>query len=82
MTELLLTMEFMYFSLILQLFKKKKWILRSKLHQMEIVSGPFERRVEIPIPFDRTAVSAHLADGFLTVTLPKRNPHSVKVKTK
>ena len=53
-----------------------------KLHQMEIVSGPFERRVEIPIPFDRTAVSAHLADGFLTVTLPKRNPHSVKVKTK
>ena len=52
-----------------------------RLHQMEIVSGPFERRVEIAVPFDREAVSAHLADGFLTVTLPKRTPRSVKVET-
>jgi len=60
-----------------------------RLHQMEIVSGPFERRVEIAIPFDREAVSAHLAHGFLTVTLPKREPqkaagrtpHNVKVET-
>ena len=52
-----------------------------RLHQMEIASGPFERRVEIAIPFDRTAVSAHLADGFLTVTLPKRTPRRLKVET-
>ena len=52
-----------------------------RLHQMEIASGPFERRVEIAIPFDRNAVSAHLADGFLTVTLPKRVPRRVKVDT-
>ena len=52
-----------------------------RLHQVEIVSGPFERRVEIAIPFDRHAVSAHLADGFLTVTLPKLKPRSVKVTT-
>ena len=45
-----------------------------RLHRMEIASGPFERRVRVPIPFDRDAVSAHLADGFLTVTLPKRAP--------
>ena len=42
-----------------------------RLHQMEIASGPFERRLRIPIPFDRNAVSAHVADGFLTITLPK-----------
>jgi len=43
-----------------------------RLHQMEIASGPFERRLRIPIPFDRDRVSAHIADGFLTVTLPKK----------
>ena len=43
-----------------------------RLHQMEIATGPFERRLRIPIAFDRDAVSAHLSDGFLTVTLPKR----------
>ena len=42
-----------------------------RLHQMEIASGPFERRLQIPIPFDRNGVSAQVADGFLTVTLPK-----------
>ncbi len=42
-----------------------------RLHQMEIASGPFERRLRIPIPFDRNGVTAHVADGFLTVTLPK-----------
>ena len=42
------------------------------LHQMEIASGPFERRLRMPIPFDRNGVSAHVADGFLIVTLPKR----------
>lgn len=43
-----------------------------RLHQMEIATGPFERRLRMPIAFDREGVSAHLADGFLTVTLPKR----------
>ena len=54
-----------------------------RLHQMEIVSGPFERLVRIPIAFERDRVSAHLAEGFLTVTLPKRAPvqRSVKVET-
>jgi HSP20 family protein len=43
-----------------------------RLHQMEIATGPFERRVQIPVPIDREAVSANLADGFLTVVLPRR----------
>lgn len=51
-----------------------------RLYQMEIASGPFERRVRIPVPFNRDRVSAHLADGFLTVTLPRRNPARRKVK--
>ncbi len=53
-----------------------------RLHQMEIASGPFERRLRIPIPFDRNGVSAHVADGFLTVTLPKREtgPRRVSVE--
>jgi HSP20 family protein len=54
-----------------------------RLHQMEIASGPFERRVRIPVPFERDEVSAHLAEGFLTVVLRKRAPaqHSVTVET-
>jgi HSP20 family protein len=53
-----------------------------RLHQMEIASGPFERRLRIPIPFDRSGVSAHVADGFLTVTLPKgeAGPRRVEVE--
>jgi len=54
-----------------------------RLHQMEIASGPFERRVRIPIAFERDQVSAHVADGFLTITLPKRqtSPQPVPVET-
>jgi HSP20 family protein len=54
-----------------------------RLHQMEIASGPFERRLRIPIPFDRNAVTAQISEGFLTVTLPKRDtgPRRVVVKT-
>jgi HSP20 family protein len=51
-----------------------------RLHQMEIASGPFERRVRIPVPIDRDRVSAHLADGFLTVTLPRRERARREVK--
>ncbi len=51
-----------------------------RLHQMEIATGPFERRVSIPIAFERERVSAHLADGFLTVTLPRRVPARRRVE--
>ena len=54
-----------------------------RLHQMEITSGPFERRIAISMPFDRNRVSAHLADGFLSVTLPKlpeKKSRQVKVE--
>ena len=53
-----------------------------RLHQMEIATGPFERRVQIPVPIDREAVSANLADGFLTVVLPRRTagPRQVEIE--
>ncbi len=51
-----------------------------RLHQMEIASGPFERRVRIPIAFEREGVTAHLADGFLTVNLPKRGSVRLSVE--
>ncbi len=50
-----------------------------RLHRMEIASGPFERRLRVPIPFERDGVTAHLAEGFLTVTLPRRGPARVRV---
>jgi HSP20 family protein len=50
-----------------------------RLHRMEIASGPFQRRLRVPIPFAREAVTAHLAEGFLTVTLPRREAVRVRV---
>ena len=51
-----------------------------RLHQMEIATGPFERRVRVPVAFDRERVAAHLSDGFLTVSLSKRLPVRREVK--
>jgi HSP20 family protein len=53
-----------------------------RLHQMEIATGPFERRIQIPVPIDRDVVSAKLADGFLTVVLPRRSsgPQRVEIE--
>ena len=50
------------------------------LHQMEIATGPFERRVGIPVSFDRERVSARLTDGVLTVRLAKRGPEQHRVE--
>ena len=51
-----------------------------RLHQMEIAQGPFERSVRVGIAFDKEGVSAHLEDGVLEVTLPKRGPVQVAVQ--
>jgi HSP20 family protein len=48
--------------------------MRAAHDQMEIASGPFERRVRIPVAYQRDRVTAHLADGVLTVHLAKRQP--------
>ncbi len=55
----------------------------TRLHQMEIAFGPFRREIRVPIPFDQGRVSAHLEDGFLSVSLPKMKParHDVQVES-
>ena len=45
-----------------------------RLHQMEIATGPFERRLRVPVDVDRDRVTAHLEDGLLTVRLGRRAP--------
>lgn len=52
------------------------------VHQMEIATGPFERRLRIPVPFDRDRVTARLTEGVLTVRLAKRGreQHRVEVE--
>jgi HSP20 family protein len=52
-----------------------------RLHQVEVPSGPFERRVRVTVPFEREQVSAGLEDGFLTVVLPKRHPQRIPVRS-
>lgn len=52
-----------------------------RLHQMEIACGPFERRVRIPVTFDRGRVTARLEHGVLTVTLPKRARREVPIES-
>jgi HSP20 family protein len=51
-----------------------------RLHQVEIASGPFERVLEIQIPFDRDQVSARIEDGFLRVVLRKQVPSRIRVE--
>jgi len=44
-------------------------------HQMEIDSGPFERRLCIDVPIDARRITAQYQDGFLRITLPKATAH-------
>jgi HSP20 family molecular chaperone IbpA len=55
----------------------------SRLHQMEIAFGPFERAVRVHLPFDGKQVSAHLEDGFLLISLRKKTagPRSIEVES-
>ena len=56
-------------------------VVVQRLHQMEVASGPFDRRIPIPVAFDKTQVSAHLSNGFLTVTLKKRGRKEVAIES-
>jgi len=57
---------------------------RCRFFQMEIYFGPFECRVHIGAPFDRTGIRAEYQEGFLEVIVPKAAPdkksRQVKVK--
>lgn len=50
---------------------------RRRYHKMEIHYGPFEQKVAIPGDIDMVNLSAHYKDGFLEITLPKKQSESV-----
>jgi len=52
---------------------------RTGCHQLEVYFGPFERTFTIPNEFEieRDEIGATLRDGFLTITLPRREPVTV-----
>jgi HSP20 family protein len=45
---------------------------KTKLHQMEIDYGKFQRIVKISFPIDTDSISAKYKEGFLQITLPKK----------
>jgi len=45
---------------------------KSRIHQMEIDYGKFERIMKIAIPIDTENTSAHYKEGFLKISIPKK----------
>ena len=45
-----------------------------RCHQVEIDYGPFERLLLVSVPIDSGKIEARYDDGFLMITLPKREP--------
>src|SRR5712692_2406376 len=43
-------------------------------HQMEIVYGPFERVVALPLEIDPEGIRATYTDGFLRIEIPRGAP--------
>jgi HSP20 family protein len=56
---------------------------RTGCHQLEIYFGPFERTFHLPpeMLIDRDAITATLKDGFLTITLPRRERQNLAART-
>jgi HSP20 family protein len=52
---------------------------RAAYHRMEIMYGEFHVHVRLPTTVDERQVGASYADGFLTVTMPKRRVQRVNV---
>ena len=56
---------------------------RIRCYQLEIYFGPFERDIILPgdVRIDRDGISAGYREGFLLITLPKRNDRSSGVRS-
>ena len=52
---------------------------RGAYHQMEIRYGEFRTQVRLPASVDDDEIEASYSDGFLTIVMPKRGAHRVKV---
>ena len=55
---------------------------RTGCQQLEIYFGPFERTFVLPTEFaiDRERIAATLKNGFLTITLPRREPEEERTQ--
>ena len=49
-------------------------------YEARIPFGPFRAEVGIPFDVDWEAVAADYTNGFLTVSLPRRQPHNIPVR--
>ena len=66
---------------VLSIRGQRPRLIREKLtclHQMEINHGPFERLVSLPSEVDSEGITAHYADGYLTIRLPKTETPKAK----
>jgi HSP20 family protein len=56
---------------------------RIRCHHLEIYFGEFQREISLPnsVPFDRDDISAKYRDGFLVVSLPKREAKTTEKRT-
>lgn len=55
-----------------------------RYHRIERAYGTFVRQFQLPTTVDATRIDAHLADGILTLTLPKKEElkaRKIQVKT-
>jgi HSP20 family protein len=66
--------------------KKSEWEGKvGKIYRKESWNGSFQRTLPLPATIDSERVSAHIADGILTVTLPKKEevkPRQITVNVK
>lgn len=46
---------------------------KTRLHQMEVDYGYFERTLRIPFPVNPAEIKATYRDGFLIITIPKKS---------
>ncbi len=53
---------------------------RGICHQMESYYGEFRTEIVIVAAIDADGITAHYADGFLTVTIPKARAHRIPVR--
>lgn len=47
---------------------------KKQFHALEIQAGPFEKRIDLPVPVDQSKVSAHYRNGMLEITITKLQP--------
>ncbi len=53
---------------------------QQRYHRMEIPSGPFFVEITLPwIPHNLEAISATYREGFLTITIPRPQPRTLRI---